>query len=89
MGIALPKPPVTEKRVASFTDQREYIEKLYVKVYILFNTTNYLKIYTLDFKNIMLSIKKGNLDLIHNKNSYQQLHDSSRKRKVDKLYNEV
>ena len=41
------------------------------------------------FEIIKLLIKKGNLNLIHNKNTYVHFNHLSRKRKVDKLYNEV
>ena len=43
----------------------------------------------ISFEIIKLLIKKGNLNLIHNKNTYEHLHDLSRERKKDKLYNEV
>ena len=41
------------------------------------------------FQIIKLLIEKGNLNLIHNKNSYQDFHCLSRKRKLDKYYNEM
>ena len=43
----------------------------------------------ISFEIIKLLTKKGNLNLIHNKNTYEHLHDLSRERKKDKLYNEV
>ena len=41
------------------------------------------------FQIIKLLIEKGNLNLVHNKNSYQHFNYLSRKRKLDKLYNEM
>ena len=41
------------------------------------------------FQIIKLLIEKGNLNLIYNKNSYQHFNGLSRKRKLDKLYNEM
>ena len=41
------------------------------------------------FQIIKLLIKKGNLNFIHNKNSYQHFNCLSRKRELDKLYNEM
>ena len=41
------------------------------------------------FQIIKLLAEKGNLDLIHNKNSYQHFNCLSRKRKLGKLYNEI
>ena len=43
----------------------------------------------IEFHLIKLLIEKGNLNLIHNKDSYQQFNSMSRKRKLDKLYNEM
>ena len=42
----------------------------------------------ISFEIIKLMIKKGNLNLIHNKNTYQHFNYLSRKRKLDKLYND-
>ena len=38
---------------------------------------------------IKLLIEKGNLNLIHNKNSYQHFNHLTQERKLDKLYNEM
>ena len=67
---------------------KEYLEKLYTNVNKLF-TDKLPRDLHIAFEIIKLLIKKGNLNLIHNKNSYQHLHYLSRKRKLDKLYNQV
>ena len=69
---------------------KEYLEKLYTNVNMLFKDELPRDLH-IAFKIIKLLIKKGNLNLIHNKNScsYQHFNDLSRKRKLDKLYNEV
>ena len=67
---------------------KQYLEKLYVNVNMLFNNKLLTDLH-ISFQIIKLLIKKGNLNLIHNRNTYQHLHDISRKRKLDKLYNEV
>ena len=41
------------------------------------------------FQIIKLLIEKPNLNLVHNKNSYQHFNYLSRKRKLDKLDNEM
>ena len=41
------------------------------------------------FQIIKLLIEKWNLNLLHNKNSYQHFNCISRKRKFVKLYNEM
>ena len=41
------------------------------------------------FQIIKLVIEKGNLSLVHNKISYQHFNYLPRKRKLDKLYNEM
>ena len=41
------------------------------------------------FQIIKLLIEKGNLNLIHNHNSYQHFDYLSRKRKLDKLSHEM
>ena len=67
---------------------RKYLEKLYVNVNILFND----KLPTdlqISFEIIKLLITKGNLYLMHNKTTYEHFNYLSRKRKLDKLYNEV
>ena len=42
-----------------------------------------------EFHIINFLIEKGNLNLIHNEDSYQHFNHLSRKRKLDKLYNEM
>ena len=64
---------------------KEYLQKLYVYVNMLFNDKLPQDLH-ISFKKL---IKKGNLNLIHNKNTYVHFNYSSRKRKLDKLYNEV
>ena len=67
---------------------KEYLEKIYENVNMLFNDRLPQDLF-LSFKIIKLLIKKGNLNLIHNKNTYIHFNHLSRKRKLDKLYNEV
>ena len=67
---------------------KEYLEKLYTNVNMLFKD-KLPRDFHIAFKIIKLLIKKGNLNLIHIKNTYQHFNDLSRKRKLDKLYNEV
>ena len=67
---------------------KEYLEKLYVNVNILFKDKLPRDLH-LSFKIIKLLIKKAYRNLIHNKTTYEHLNDLSRKRKQDKLYNEV
>ena len=67
---------------------KEYLENLYENMSILFNDNLPIDLYT-PFQIIKLLIEKGNLNLIHNKNSYQHFNYLSRKRKLDKLYNEM
>ena len=55
---------------------------------ILFNNKFPTDLHT-KFQIIKLLIEKGNLNLIHNKNSNQHFNYLSRKRKLDKLYNEM
>ena len=55
---------------------------------VLFNDNLPTDLHTA-FQIIKLMIEKGNLNLIHNKNSYQHFNYLSRKRKLDKLYNEM
>ena len=66
---------------------KEYLEKLYLNVNMLFKDKLPRDLY-LSFKIIKL-IKKVNLNLIHNKNIYVHFNYLSRKRKLDKLCNEV
>ena len=67
---------------------KEYLEHLYENMNILFNNKFPMDLHT-EFHIIKLLIEKGNLNLIHNQNSYQHFNHSSRKRKLDKLYNEM
>ena len=67
---------------------KEYLEKLYENVNILFQDKLPRDLH-IAFKIIKLLIKKGNLNLIHNKHTYVHFNYLSRKRKLDKLYNEV
>ena len=67
---------------------KEYLEHLYENMNILFNNEIPTDFHT-EFHIIKLLIEKGNLNLIHNQNSYQHFNHSSRKRKLDKLYNEM
>ena len=67
---------------------KEYLEHLYENMNILFNN-KFPRDLHIAFKIIKLLIKKENLNLIHNQNSYQLLHHLSRKRKLDKLYDEM
>ena len=67
---------------------KEYLEHLYENMNILFHNKFPTELYT-EFHIIKLLIEKGNLNLIHNKNSYQHFNCLSRKRKLDKLYNEM
>ena len=66
---------------------KKYLEELYGNVNILYND----KLPTdlqIAFKIIKLLITKGNLNLIHNQTTYEHLHHLSRKRKLDRLYND-
>ena len=67
---------------------KEYHENCYENMNILFNDNLPTDLHTA-FQIIKLLIEKGNLNLIHNKNSYQHFNYLSRKRKLDKLYNEM
>ena len=67
---------------------KEYLETLYENVNILFNDKLPTDLH-IAFQIIKLWIKKGNLNLIHNKNTYEHFNYLSRKRKLDKLYNDV
>ena len=66
----------------------EHLEHLYENMNILFNNKFPMDLHT-EFHIIKLLIEKGNLNLIHNQNSYQHFNHASRKRKLDKLYNEM
>ena len=67
---------------------KEYLEHLYENMNILFNNKFPMDLHT-EFQIIKLLIVKGNLNLIHNQNTYQHYNSMSRKRKLDKLYNEM
>ena len=67
---------------------KEYLENLYENLNILFNDKLPTDLHTA-FQIIKLLIEKGNLNLIHNQNMYEHLHYLSKKRKLDKLYNEM
>ena len=67
---------------------KEYLEHLYENMNILFNNKFPMDLRA-EFHIIKLLIEKGNLNLIHNENSYQHFNSMSRKRKLDKLYNEM
>ena len=66
---------------------KEYLERLYEHMNILFNNRFPMDLHT-EFQIIKLLIEKGNLNMIHIKNSYQHFNSMSRKRKLDK-YNEM
>ena len=61
------------------------MEKLYINHNMLFKDKLPQDLH-ITFRIIKLLIEKGNLDLIHNKNSYQHFNYLSRKRKLNKLY---
>ena len=67
---------------------KEYLEHLYENMNILFDNKFPIDLH-IESKIIKLLIEKGNLNLIHNLNSYQHFNHSLRKRKLDKLYNEM
>ena len=67
---------------------KEYLEKLYENVNML-SKDKLPRDLHVAFEIIKLLIKKGNPNLIHNKNTYVHFNDLSRNRKLDKLYNEV
>ena len=67
---------------------KQYLEHLYENMIILFNN-KFPTDLCIAFKIIKLLIEKGNLNLIHNKNTYQHYNSMSRKRKLDKLYNQM
>ena len=64
---------------------KEYLEKLYENVNMLFKDKLPRDLY-ISFEIIKLLIKKGNLNLIHNNNTYEHMNYLSSKRKLDKLY---
>ena len=67
---------------------KEYLEHLYENMNIHFKNKFPTDLHT-EFHIIKLLIEKGNLNLIHNENTYQHFNRLSRKRKLDKLYNEM
>ena len=67
---------------------KEYLEHLYENMNILFKNKFPMDLHT-EFHIIKLLIEKGNLNLIHNEDSYQHFNHLSRKRKLDKLCNEM
>ena len=67
---------------------KEYLEIVYENMNILFNDNLPTDLHTA-FQIIKLLNEKGDLNLIHNKNSYQNFNHLSRKRKLDKLHNEI
>ena len=67
---------------------KQYLEKIYENVNFLFNDKLPQDLH-ISFEIIKLLIKRGNLNLMHNKNTYVHFNYSSRKRKLDNLYNEV
>ena len=69
-------------------DIKQYIKKLYANVNMLSSNELPMDLYV-SFENTKLLIKKGNLNLIHNKNTHVHFNHLSRKTKFDKLYNEI
>ena len=67
---------------------KEYLDHLYENMNILLNNNLPTDSHS-EFGIIKLLIEKENLNLIHNKDSYQHFNHLSRKRKLDKLYNEM
>ena len=63
------------------------MEKLYINDEMLFKDKLPQDLHTA-FQIIKLLIEKRNLNLLHNKSSYQHFNCLSRKRKLDKLYND-
>ena len=59
---------------------KEYFEHLYEYIYILFNNKFPMDLHT-EIHIMKLLIEKGNLNLIHNENTYQHFNHLSRKRK--------
>ena len=67
---------------------KEYLEHLNENMNILFNNKFPPELHT-EFHIIKLLVEKGDLNLMHNQNSYQHFNSISRRRKLDKLYNEM
>ena len=57
---------------------KEYLKHLYENMNIHFNNKFPTDLHIV-FKNIKLLIEKGNVNLIHNKNTYQHFNHLSRK----------
>ena len=66
----------------------KYMEKLYINDNMLVKDKLHQDLSTA-LQIIKLMIEKWNLNLIDNKYSYQLFNCISRKRKLDKLYNEM
>ena len=64
------------------------MEKLYINDNMLFKDKLPQHLHTA-FQIIELLIEKGNLNLIQNKDSNQHFNYLSRKRQLDKFYNEM
>ena len=64
----------------------EYLEKLYANVNMLFKDKLPRNLH-IAFKIIKLLIKKGYLNLIHSKNTYQHFNDLSRKKEKENWIN--
>ena len=58
---------------------KEYIQHLYENMNILFNSKFPTDLHT-EFNIVKSLIEKGNLNLIHNKNTYQHFNSMSRRR---------
>ena len=58
---------------------KEYLEHLYENMNILFNNKFPTELHT-ELHIFKLLIEKGNLNLIHNRNTYQHFNSMSRKR---------
>ena len=67
---------------------KKYLEHLYENMNILLNNKFPTELHT-EFHIIKLLIEKGNLNLIHHKSTYKHFKSMSRKRKLNKLYNEM
>ena len=68
---------------------KKCLEKLYANVNILFNKDKLPQDQHISYEIIKLLIMKGNLNLIHNKSTYEHMNNLSIERKLDKLYNEI
>ena len=68
---------------------KQFLEELYEMSVNMFFNDKLPQDLSIAFEIIKLLIKKGNLNLIQNKNTYEHFNHLSRKRKLDRLYNEV